>query len=623
MSINNITNQYKYWLLYIVTVIIGIRTMAAIISALDSHVPRNTGENGHIQYDNASIENTQEAMVQFDFQCVRTKNQSDQSKLLHKLLQTLYVPTKTVVENKTNISNLKLLFAHIGQVRDVIDGKGEYSLAYMMILTWYAFFPKLAVFALKSFVNDDIHRIPDQETQTQTKTSEHPYGSWKDIKYICTYVKDQTKDPHHPLIASAIDIMNDQIRTDVQKTDNASLTLAGKWVARQGNTKFGWLFNKQADRYFPEYISSANTVAVEKRKEAQRKASLKARTEFRKICSALNKRLDTIQVKQCANTWSAIDHAKTTSITITKQKKALMNVTKKGDQRSESEDRVQCAENFKTYIDTLNKTGKEVKGARVGMADFTKSGLAMNNSYIKSESERMETDILNSQWRDNSNLTQNLGNMIAMVDTSGSMSGDPLHVALALGIRIAEKSLLGKRILTFNDNPRWVSLEGRNTFTDMLQTANYADWGGSTNFYKALDLILTAIDESPIVTVEDCENMTLVILSDMQMNEGDRGWNSLYAGIKAKYAQIGNAKFGKTIRPPHILFWNLRHTTGFPSLSSQPNASMMSGFSPALLNMFCEKGVEALQSTTPWSMFKEALERPRYAVLRDQFNEYI
>jgi uncharacterized protein with von Willebrand factor type A (vWA) domain len=36
--------------------------------------------------------------------------------------------------------------------------------------------------------------------------------------------------------------------------------------------------------------------------------------------------------------------------------------------------------------------------------------------------------------------------MIAMVDVSGSMEGDPMNAAIALGIRTAEKSLLGKRV---------------------------------------------------------------------------------------------------------------------------------------------------------------------------------
>ena len=42
---------------------------------------------------------------------------------------------------------------------------------------------------------------------------------------------------------------------------------------------------------------------------------------------------------------------------------------------------------------------------------------------------------------------------------------------------------------------------------------------------------------------------------------------------------------------------------------------MMSGFSPALLNVFCEEGLTALQSCTPWSLFIKSLENERYKPL--------
>jgi hypothetical protein len=39
------------------------------------------------------------------------------------------------------------------------------------------------------------------------------------------------------------------------------------------------------------------------------------------------------------------------------------------------------------------------------------------------------------------------------------MEGDPMNVAIALGIRIAEKSIIGKRVLTFSSKPTWINLE--------------------------------------------------------------------------------------------------------------------------------------------------------------------
>ena len=234
-----------------------------------------------------------------------------------------------------------------------------------------------------------------------------------------------------------------------------------------------------------------------------------------------------------------------------------------------------------------------------------------------------EKDLLNSQWRDNSSQNGALGKMIAMVDVSGSMEGDPMEVAIALGIRIAEKSVLGKRIMTFSANPTWVNLEPYPDFISQVQVVKDAEWGMNTNFYAALDLILNAIVQNQMKP-EDVQDMVLVILSDMQMDSGDScNKQVLYDTMKAKYEAAGIRVNGVPYKPPHILFWNLRSTSGFPSLANQPNSSMMSGFSPALLNLFCEQGLDALQSCTPWSLLVKSLENERYKIMEEKFNEQI
>jgi hypothetical protein len=228
-----------------------------------------------------------------------------------------------------------------------------------------------------------------------------------------------------------------------------------------------------------------------------------------------------------------------------------------------------------------------------------------------------EIDLLNSQWRDNASQTGALGKMIPMVDVSGSMEGDPMNVAIALGIRIAEKSIIGKRALTFSAKPTWVNLEPYPDFFSQVKALRRAEWGMNTNFHAALDTILDAIIQNKMAP-EDVQDLVLVILSDMQMDVADRNGLTVYDNIKLKYEQAGMRVHGKPYKPPHILFWNLRSTSGFPSLSSQPNASMMSGFSPALLNLFCDQGLDALQSCTPWSLLERSLENDRYKVMEDK-----
>ena len=136
-------------------------------------------------------------------------------------------------------------------------------------------------------------------------------------------------------------------------------------------------------------------------------------------------------------------------------------------------------------------------------------------------------------------------------------------------------------------------------------------------------MILNAIVENKLPP-EEVEDMVLVILSDMQMDCADPMCISttLYEQIRALYADAGKRVCGTPYNPPHILFWNLRSTSGFPSLSSVKNASFMSGFSPSLLNLFCEKGIDAFQNCSPWNIFLESLENPRYKIMSDKIKEF-
>jgi hypothetical protein len=105
--------------------------------------------------------------------------------------------------------------------------------------------------------------------------------------------------------------------------------------------------------------------------------------------------------------------------------------------------------------------------------------------------------------------------------------------------------------------------------------------------------------------------MTLAIFSDMQIDRADSSYKDMFSIIRTKYANAGIAVCGKPYSLPHILFWNLRSTNGFPTLSNQQNTSMMSGYSPALLNLFCEDGKESFRN--PWTMLMYSLSNKRYS----------
>ena len=574
------------------------------MAANDNYTPFQIGENGHIEYGWSNL--IQEKILQFSFQINRTDKNNLQklSNMLHEILSSLKykIDTCSIVEKEIARGQLTILYKIIGYTRDIINGKGEYMLSYMMVYTWYQFYPELALFALKCFFTLDNKDL-------------HQYGSWKDFKYFCHYCKENGNDIDSNLIKYPISLINAQIKKDyanvvlgLNEIGINDISLAAKWVPRE-KSSFSWLYEALSTHYFSEILATANT------EDRQKKAILKCKTKYRKILSLLNKKINTTQIKQCEKVWQSIDFNNVTSVTLLKQKKAFLNIKKNGELRCPNDnDRIICSENFDSHIQKAVRGDIEMKGKRINMADFTKHAIELLD-----RGSQIEKDLLNSQWRDNSSQNEALGKMIAMIDISGSMDGDSMNAAIALGIRIAEKSLLGKRIMTFSSKPTWVNLEQYDDFISQVEVIKKTEYGFNTNFHAALDLILYAIIQSEM-SPEDVQDLVLVILSDMQIDYGDSiNKQTLYEIMKTKYEMTGIKVNGKPYKPPHILFWNLRSTKGFPTLSTQTNTSMISGFNPFILNSFCVQGLAAFEASTPWSILVKSLENERYKIMENKF----
>jgi hypothetical protein len=436
-----------------------------------------------------------------------------------------------------------------------------------------------------------------------------------------------------------VNVINKQLRQDIESVNNTkSCSLLAKWIPREKSKKFGWIHKILAMDYFEHYGHLGWT----------KRATDKAQTYYRKIVSRLNRYIDTVQIKQCSQTWKAIDFDNVTSITMMKQRKAFLN-----DKCLHDDDRIICRQHLLQHIDQVKNGTTEMKGKRTSMIDFVKAAIQLKdtdaNTNTNSESERF---IINEAWKNNSKDTKSLENMIAMVDTSGSMESEnsqPLYSAMGLGIRVAEKSKLGKRIMTFHSNPTWINLDNCKDFVDEVHMVRDAGWGMNTNFHKAMELILNQIKVNKLAA-DDVENLVLVVFSDMQFDAAEKNDEFItsspndsncgsYMGTRCgpndsscgsqpravtetvrqilvkKFHDAGVEICGKGYKMPHILFWNLRSTNGFPELSYQNNVTMLSGYSPMLLNSFMEDGMTGLREVTPWGMLTKMLDKERYNVL--------
>ena len=74
------------------------------------------------------------------------------------------------------------------------------------------------------------------------------------------------------------------------------------------------------------------------------------------------------------------------------------------------------------------------------------------------------------------------------------------------------------------------------------------------------------------------KNYTLLICSDMQIDSAisDKSNDVMFNKIKSLYYDRGiRSKYNIPYELPHIVFWNLRSTTGFPCKFNNSNITML------------------------------------------------
>ena len=524
-------------------------------------------------------EDSKEMFAQLYFQLLRSNN-----------TEVLEIQYRTLLKKKDkNLMNY--LYKLIAQTRDIIKGKGEYNLSYMLLGEWLL---------LGDEYIPDIYKVLDLFVDIE---NEHPYGSWKDLKYFCHYICKQKSyvNKNHEIIDYCCEKIANQLCIDI---NSDTPTLCAKWAPRE-KSKFGWMTP----------IISKKLVYKLKMDDLSKNQCIRI---YRQTCSNINKKLETTQIKQCLHEWSTIDFNKVTSITMRKQANAFMYFSENSLNEKIDIDRKKCSENYKKYIESKVNNNKTINGNRVSFYDFVKDALKKN---INVESDEVQTlkQVLNLQWEDHKKQNSNLDNIAVMVDVSSSMEIDkciPLYNAIGLGIRISELSKKFKNeIITFTSTPSFVKLDDCDNFIDKVYKVRQMEWGGSTNLDLALDLILEKLiieNTAP----EEVEDMVLCVLSDMQIDEASGlDTSTMFDLIKIKYKNAG-------YELPTIVFWNLRQTNGFPSTTTEDNVIMVSGYNSVLMNAFSEKGIDAFKDITPFKMVKDILDDSRYDYMNiNEFKE--
>jgi hypothetical protein len=210
-----------------------------------------------------------------------------------------------------------------------------------------------------------------------------------------------------------------------------------------------------------------------------------------------------------------------------------------------------------------------------------------------------KVDIAQERITTGSNAAIDLGKVVCMSDVSGSMSGTPMEVSIAMGVLISEICHPAFRdlVLMFHENPSWHDLSSQTTFVDKVKSLMRGSWGGSTNFEGAMNLIARVIEKEKLKQ-EDIP--VLMVVSDMQFNSAASGgwgyddlrngryggnvWNTASENIKKLFHDLGVKMWGTPFDAPQIVFWNVRAgTTGMPATADEEGVITLSGYSPSLM----------------------------------------
>lgn len=483
------------------------------------------------------------------------------------------------VTRKTTKSDLLDMFAMGAAMRNRSDED--------VIIMWRKAFAENPVYALKClfYIRDVrggqgerrcfkvcMRDLAKQSTEAARRNLIHvpEFGRWDDLyAFVGT-----------PLEKDALEIMKNQLALDVEcKTPS----LLAKWLKSE-NTSSGE--SRRLGNITRTYFGMSHK-------------------QYRKTLSILRERINVLERLMSAGKWDEIEFDKIPSKAGMKYKNAFARHDFEREQ----------AKNVQTYAEFAKDETKTVNAKTLYPYECVEEAFKCCR-YAMDNTQRLMT---NKYW---DNLADYINgatfNGMAIVDTSGSMCGTPMNVAISLGMYCGEKAKgpFANHFITFSSNPTFIEIEGVD-FCDKVQRMSRADWGGSTNVEAAFDLMLkTAVNSG---CTQDDIPQNLIIISDMEFdgcvtcgpvsnsrwgggNRVGRNNTTLFENIEAKWARYG-------YKMPKLIFWNVDARQNNIPMRDDGNVSYISGFSPSIFE-------QVLKGLSAWDLMMDKLDSDRYACIK-------
>lgn len=515
------------------------------------------------------------------------------------------------------------LWVLLFQNRDVRGGKGERASSTLM---WE--------YMLEHHNEDALHMLPLLVE----------YGSWRDIFHLTTVSPT--------VIPVMLDLVQQQLEEDLAAAaEGKPISLLAKWIPREDRQSD--LAKLIAKRMFPEETRPASRMKM-----------------YRKKISGLNRLLKTTEVAMCGGEWATIQPQNVPGRCLQKNMKAFLN--EPGNKQKFSrlrrgaslrypdiEDRMECREHFQKFFQDAKDGKVTAKAANVVYPhEIVKK--AMNNmrptynqyygeeTLVDSSMTLDEKNGILAQWSaivKEAREAGGLGRSLAMCDFSGSMQSSasnrdtPYWVSMAMGLLISEITSAEFRdtFMTFDSNPILHHLPKQGDLFTRLASIGHIGQGLSTDFQKAMDLVLSYLKTSRCRPGDEPDN--LIVITDMNWDQACASdktsqftghsyrhvvktseWQTHIQMIREAFKRTGEDMWGVPFVPPRIVIWNVAATSSdFHAQAETEGVVMVSGWSPSLFKNLL-KG--EIRTTTPLEMLRMTLDDDRYKLVRERLSTF-
>ena len=400
------------------------------------------------------------------------------------------------------------------------------------------------------------------------------YGRYDDL--LCLF--------DTPLENAALTVLKEQLERDIA---NLEAKISGSGL-RELNISL-----------CAKWMPGINTSSQESRRNAAKLQYFMGMTarEYRKMLALLRAHLDVTEVYMSGNRWDEIDYTRVAS----KANIIYRNAFMLHDQARRKE-----------YLKKVQENHEVIHAGVLMPHEIVAQYMVRSGWRMEVGAEDVTLEAL---WKNLPNMTADAGNVLCVVDGSGSMLcpvGDgnttALHVSNALGIYFAGQmnGIYHDKFITFSASPKYVDLSRCRTLREKLELAFANNACTNTNIEATFELILqTAVRNH--LRQEELPG-TILVISDMEFDTAVSGCNTetLFATIRRRFAAYG-------YKMPKLVFWNVNSRTNvIPVRENELGVGLVSGFSVNVCNMVLANELD------PFVCLKKTLDRERYRKVEER-----